>query len=103
MIFYLHDIIQVTTDTVSSGDDDEYLPECNVTKGKTSDVYTLGSTSGVSTPELPVSTPTDLFCTQRVSPDPVSTPTEPFSTQRAPVSQSELSIPGPSIGNHSYR
>ena len=94
-------LIQIKADTVSSEDDDEYLPECYITKGKSSNVPlpTLGSSSGSSTPELPVapvSIPSNRLSTRRIS-------TDLASTQRASVLQSDLSIPGPSIGNHSYR
>ena len=60
----LHTYIQVTAEAASS-EDDEFLPECNVTKGKTSNVQlsNSGSASGLSTPIALVSTPTDPFST----------------------------------------
>ena len=88
--------IQVTAEAASS-EDDEFLPECNVTKGKTSNVQ-LSNSGGLSTPISLVSTPTDPFSTRRVPTHPApSTVHQSYSIRRVPTP------PAPFTDRQSYK
>ena len=95
----LHTYIQVTAEAASS-EDDEFLPECNVTKGKTLNVQlsNSGSTSGLSTPIALVSTPTDPFSTRRVP-----TPPAPSTVHQSYSIRRVSTPPAPFTGHQSYK